>query len=157
MTAQIIDGKAIAQQVRAEWKLRADALKARGVTPGMAVIIVGSDPASKVYVAGKVRACAELGLHSIHVELPEDTSEAVLLAKIDELNHDPKIHGLLVQLPLPKHLDAHKVIEAINPDKDVDGFHEKNIGALVTGETPFPSCPLRCHGHAGKNRHPCRG
>ena len=140
MTAQIIDGKAIAQQVRAEWKLRADALKARGVTPGMAVIIVGSDPASKVYVAGKVRACAELGLHSIHVEFPEDTSEAVLLAKIDELNHDPKIHGLLVQLPLPKHLDAHKVIEAINPDKDVDGFHEKNIGALVTGETPFPSC-----------------
>ncbi|PIX05169.1 MAG: bifunctional methylenetetrahydrofolate dehydrogenase/methenyltetrahydrofolate cyclohydrolase FolD, partial [Gallionellales bacterium CG_4_8_14_3_um_filter_54_18] len=119
---------------------RADALKARGVTPGMAVIIVGSDPASKVYVAGKVRACAELGLHSIHVEFPEDTSEAVLLAKIDELNHDPKIHGLLVQLPLPKHLDAHKVIEAINPDKDVDGFHEKNIGALVTGETPFPSC-----------------
>ncbi len=140
MTAQIIDGKAIAQQVRAEWKERADVLKAQGITPGLAVIIVGNDPASKVYVANKVRACAELGLHSIHVELPAETDEATLLSEINALNNDPKIHGILVQLPLPKHLDAHKVIEAINPDKDVDGFHEKNVGALVTGETPFPSC-----------------
>ncbi len=140
MTAQIIDGKAIAQQVRAEWKIRADKLIAQGVTPGMAVIIVGNDPASKVYVANKVKACAELGLYSIHVEMPADTTETDLLAEVDALNNDPKIHGILVQLPLPKHLDAHKVIEAINPDKDVDGFHQMNIGALVTGETPFPSC-----------------
>jgi len=140
MTAQIIDGKTIAQQVRAEWKVRADALKARGVTPGLAAVIVGNDPASKVYVANKVKACAELGLYSKHIELGSDISEAALLAEIAALNSDPKIHGILVQLPLPKHLDAHKVIEAINPDKDVDGFHEKNVGALVTGETPFPSC-----------------
>ena len=140
MTAQIIDGKAIAQQVRAEWKVRADKLIAQGVTPGMAVIIVGNDPASKVYVANKVKACAELGLYSIHVEMPADTSEAALLAEVDALNKNPAIHGILVQLPLPGHLDAHKVIEAINPDKDVDGFHQMNVGALVTGETPFPSC-----------------
>ncbi len=140
MTAQIIDGKTIAQQVRAEWKVRADALKARGITPGMAVIIVGNDPASKVYVANKVKACAELGLYSIHRELPADVSEAQLLAEVEALNNDPKIHGILVQLPLPKHLDSHTVIEAINPNKDVDGFHQMNVGALVTGETPFPSC-----------------
>jgi methylenetetrahydrofolate dehydrogenase (NADP+)/methenyltetrahydrofolate cyclohydrolase len=140
MTAQIIDGKAIAQQVRAEWKQRADALKARGITPGMAVIIVGDDPASKVYVANKVKACAELGLYSVHRELPANISEATLLAEVEALNNDPKIHGILVQLPLPKHLDANKVIETISPDKDVDGFHQKNVGALVTGQTPFPSC-----------------
>jgi methylenetetrahydrofolate dehydrogenase (NADP+)/methenyltetrahydrofolate cyclohydrolase len=140
MAAHIIDGKTIAQQVRAEWKIRADALKERGITPGMAVIIVGDDPASKVYVANKVKACAELGLYSIHRELPATTSEVALLAEVEALNNDPKIHGILVQLPLPKHLDANKVIEAINPDKDVDGFHQKNVGALVTGETPFPSC-----------------
>jgi methylenetetrahydrofolate dehydrogenase (NADP+)/methenyltetrahydrofolate cyclohydrolase len=140
MTAHIIDGKTIAQQVRAEWKLRADVLKARGITPGMAVIIVGNDPASKVYVTNKVKACAELGLYSIHKELPADVSEAQLLSEVEALNNDPKIHGILVQLPLPKHLSADKVIEAINPDKDVDGFHQKNVGALVTGETPFPSC-----------------
>ena len=140
MTAQIIDGKAIAQAVRAEWKVRADALIARGITPGMAVIIVGNNPASKVYVANKVKACAQLGLYSIHVELPADTTEAALLAEVEALNNDPAIHGILVQLPLPGHLDSHTVIEAINPDKDVDGFHQKNVGALVTGETPFPSC-----------------
>lgn len=140
MTAQLIDGKTIAQQVRAEWKVRADALKARGVTPGMAVIIIGNDPASKVYVANKVKACAELGLYSVHRELPADVTEAQLLSEVEALNNDPKIHGILVQLPLPKHLDSHTVIEAINPDKDVDGFHQKNVGALVTGETPFPSC-----------------
>jgi methylenetetrahydrofolate dehydrogenase (NADP+) / methenyltetrahydrofolate cyclohydrolase len=140
MSAQIIDGKAIAQQVRAEWKIRADALKARGITPGMAVIIVGNDPASKVYVANKVKACAELGLYSIHKELPADVTSEQLLREVELLNNDPAIHGILVQLPLPKHLDANQVIEAINPDKDVDGFHQKNVGALVTGETPFPSC-----------------
>ncbi len=140
MTAQIIDGKTIAQQVRAEWKIRADALKVRGITPGLAVIIVGEDPASRVYVANKVKACAELGLHSEHIALPSDTSEATLLAKIDELNNNPKIHGVLVQLPVPKHIDSSKVLEAISPDKDVDGFHPLNVGALTTGNMRFAPC-----------------
>ena len=140
MTAQIIDGKTIAQQVRAEWKIRADALKARGITPGLAVIIVGEDPASRVYVANKVKACAELGLHSEHIALPSDTSEATLLAKIDELNNNPKIHGVLVQLPVPKHINSSKVLEAISPDKDVDGFHPLNVGALTTGNMRFAPC-----------------
>jgi methylenetetrahydrofolate dehydrogenase (NADP+)/methenyltetrahydrofolate cyclohydrolase len=140
MSAKIIDGKAIAQEVRAEWKVRADALKARGVTPGLAVIIVGEDPASKVYVANKVKACAELGLHSEHIVMPADTSEAALLAQIASLNANAKIHGILVQLPVPKHIDSNKVLEAISPDKDVDGFHQMNVGALVTGNTKFPPC-----------------
>ena len=140
MTAKIIDGKSIAQEVRAEWKVRADALKARGVTPGLAVIIVGEDPASKVYVTNKVKACAELGLHSEHIVMPADTSEAALLAKIKELNEDKKIHGILVQLPVPKHIASHKVLEAISPDKDVDGFHPMNVGALVTGNMRFAPC-----------------
>ena len=138
MTARIIDGKTIAQEVRAEWKVRADALKARGIIPGLAVIIVGEDPASKVYVANKVKACAELGLHSEHIVLAADTPEATLLNKIVELNNDPKIHGVLVQLPVPKHIDSSKVLEAISPLKDVDGFHQMNVGALVTGNTLFP-------------------
>lgn len=140
MTARIIDGKAIAQEVRAEWKLRADTLKARGIIPGLAVIIVGEDPASKVYVANKVKACAELGLYSEHIALPADTSEAAVLAKIAELNADPKIHGLLVQLPVPKHIDSDKILNAISPDKDVDGFHPLNVGALVTGNMRFAPC-----------------
>jgi len=140
MTAQIIDGKAIAHEVRAEWKIRADALKARGVTPGLAVIIVGEDPASKVYVANKVKACAELGLHSEHIVLPADTTEAALLAKIAALNNDAKIHGILVQLPVPKHINSDKVLNAISPDKDVDGFHPVNVGALVTGNMRFAPC-----------------
>ncbi len=140
MTARIIDGKAIAQEVRAEWKLRADALKARGVTPGLAVIIVGEDPASKVYVANKVKACAELGLHSEHIALPADTPEATVLGKIAELNNNPKIHGILVQLPVPKHIDSNKVLQAISPDKDVDGFHPVNVGALTTGNMRFAPC-----------------
>ena len=145
MTAQIIDGKAIAQQVRAEWKTRADALKARGITPGLAVIIVGDDPASRVYVANKVKACAELGLHSEHIALPADTPEAVLLDKIAALNNDPKIHGILVQLPVPKHIDSSKVLEAIDPNKDVDGFHPVNVGALATGNMRFAPCtPYGC-------------
>lgn len=145
MTARIIDGKAIAQEVRAEWRARADALKARGITPGLAVIIVGEDPASKVYVANKVKACAELGLHSEHIALPADTSEADLLARIDALNKDPKIHGLLVQLPVPKHIDSNKVLLAIDPAKDVDGFHPVNVGALATGNMRFAPCtPYGC-------------
>jgi len=145
MNARIIDGKAIAQAVRAEWKIRADTLKARGVTPGLAVIIVGDDPASKVYVANKVKACAELGLHSEHIVMSADTPEATLLAKIDALNNDPKIHGILVQLPVPKHIDSDKVLNAISPEKDVDGFHPVNVGALATGNMRFAPCtPWGC-------------
>jgi len=140
MTARIIDGKAISQEVRAEWKIRADALKARGVTPGLAVIIVGEDPASKVYVGNKVKACAELGIFSEHIELPADTSEATLLGKIAQLNADARIHGILVQLPVPKHIDSNKVLLAISPDKDVDGFHPMNVGELVTGHAKFQPC-----------------
>ena len=140
MTAQIIDGKTIAQEVRAEWKVRADALKARGVMPGLAVIIVGEDAASKIYVGNKVKACAELGIFSEHIALPADTPETTLLAKIAELNANPAIHGILVQLPVPKHIDSHKVLEAISPDKDVDGFHPMNVGALVTGNIRFAPC-----------------
>jgi methylenetetrahydrofolate dehydrogenase (NADP+) / methenyltetrahydrofolate cyclohydrolase len=140
MTAKIIDGKTIAQEVRAEWKVRADALKARGVTPGLAVIIVGEDAASRIYVGNKVKACAELGIHSEHIALPADTPEAVLLAKIAELNANPAIHGILVQLPVPKHIDSNKVLEAISPRKDVDGFHPQNVGALVAGNAVLPPC-----------------
>jgi methylenetetrahydrofolate dehydrogenase (NADP+)/methenyltetrahydrofolate cyclohydrolase len=145
MTAHIIDGKTIAQQVRAELKVRTDALKARGITPGLAVIIVGEDPASKIYVANKIKACAELGLHSEHIVMSADTPEATLLAKIDELNNDPKIHGFLVQLPVPKHIDSNKVLLAIDPNKDVDGFHPVNVGALATGNMRFAPCtPWGC-------------
>ena len=140
MTAHIIDGKAISQEVRAEWKLRVEALKARGITPGLAVIIVGEDPASKVYVGNKIKACAELGIYSEHIELPGETSEATLLEQIAKLNADPKIHGFLVQLPVPKHIDSNKILLAISPDKDVDGFHPMNVGKLVTGHPKFQPC-----------------
>ncbi len=140
MTSRIIDGKAIAQEVRAEWKLRVDALKARGITPGLAVIIVGEDAASKVYVSNKVKACADMGIHSERISLPADTPEMTLLAQITELNAAPHIHGLLVQLPVPKHIDGNKVLEAIAPHKDVDGFHQINVGALVSGHSKFPPC-----------------
>jgi methylenetetrahydrofolate dehydrogenase (NADP+)/methenyltetrahydrofolate cyclohydrolase len=140
MTARIIDGKAISLEVRAEWKQRADALKARGITPGLAVIIVGDDPASKVYVGNKIKACAELGIYSAHIELPGDTTEATLLQHIAKLNADPKIHGFLVQLPVPKHIDSNKVLLAISPNKDVDGFHPMNVGELVTGTPQFQPC-----------------
>ncbi len=140
MTSRIIDGKAIALEVRAEWKLRVDALKARGITPGLAVIIVGEDAASKVYVSNKVKACADMGIHSERISLPANTPEATLLEKITELNAAPHIHGLLVQLPVPKHIDGNKILEAIAPHKDVDGFHQINVGALVSGHSKFPPC-----------------
>ena len=140
MTARIIDGKAIAQEVRAEWKLRVDALRARGITPGLAVIIVGEDAASKVYVSNKVKACADLGIHSERIALAADAPEATLLAKIAELNAASHIHGILVQLPVPKHIDGNKILEAIAPHKDVDGFHQTNVGALVSGHSKFPPC-----------------
>src|SRR5712691_3418201 len=140
MTAKIIDGNAIAKVVRAQWKERAERLKAKGVVPGLAVIIVGDNPASRVYVRNKVRACAEAGLYSEKIELPASVSEAALLKKIEELNANPAIHGILVQLPLPKHIDNNKVLDTISMEKDVDGFHLYNLGALIAGESIFPPC-----------------
>jgi methylenetetrahydrofolate dehydrogenase (NADP+) / methenyltetrahydrofolate cyclohydrolase len=140
MSATLIDGKAISEAVRKEWKERVDKLKAKGVLPGLAVIIVGDDPASKLYVSNKAKACHEVGLHSEVHTMPEDTSEKMLLKLIDELNEAKKINGILVQLPLPKHIDEHKVLEAIKKDKDADGFHLYNVGALMTGNTVFPPC-----------------
>jgi len=140
MTAKIIDGNAIAKVVRAQWKERAERLKSKGVVPGLAVIIVGDNPASQVYVRNKVKACAEAGIYSEKIELPANVSEAGLLKKIEELNANPAIHGILVQLPLPKHIDNNKVLDTISMEKDVDGFHLYNLGALVAGETVFPPC-----------------
>ena len=140
MTATIIDGKAIAEKVRGEWKQRAARLKEKGTLPGLAVIIVGDNPASKVYVRNKVKACHDVGLHSEIHEFPGDMDEEMLLACIKHLNSNDDIHGILVQLPLPDHIDKDKVLEAISIDKDVDGFHLYNVGALVTGNTVFPPC-----------------
>ena len=140
MSARIIDGAALAQQIREEVAVRAAALTERGVKPGLAVVLVGEDPASSVYVRNKVAACQKAGLHSVKEQYPADMSEADLLARIDALNNDPSIHGILVQLPLPKHMDAHKVIEAISAEKDVDGFHISNAGLLMTGQPLFRPC-----------------
>lgn len=140
MKAKLIDGKAIAKDVRLRWKSRVDELKQRGFTPGLAVIIVGDDPASKVYVRNKIKACEEVGLYSESYRLSADISEQALLQQIQELNGNTDIHGILVQLPLPNHINENKVIETISADKDVDGFHLYNVGALVTGNTIFPPC-----------------
>jgi methylenetetrahydrofolate dehydrogenase (NADP+) / methenyltetrahydrofolate cyclohydrolase len=140
MSATLIDGIAVAKAVRAQWKLRVDALRARGITPGLAVILVGENPASQVYVRNKVKACGEIGLHSELHQYPTDVPEEAVLSKIGELNRDRKIHGILVQLPLPAHIDNNKVLEAISVEKDADGFHLYNLGALVTGGTVFPPC-----------------
>jgi methylenetetrahydrofolate dehydrogenase (NADP+) / methenyltetrahydrofolate cyclohydrolase len=140
MSAQIIDGKAISLEVRKQWKLRADQLKNKGILPGLAVIIVGDNPASRVYVRNKIKACHEVGLHSELHDLPGDISEELLLKTITVLNENPSIHGILVQLPLPDHIDVNKVLETISANKDVDGFHLYNMGALVSGNTVFPPC-----------------
>ena len=140
MTARIIDGAALSQRIRTEVADRVAALAARGHRPGLAVVLVGEDPASQVYVRNKVAACEKAGLHSVKEQYPADMSEAELLARIDTLNRDPAIHGILVQLPLPKHIDAHKVIEAIAAEKDVDGFHISNAGLLMTGQPLFRPC-----------------
>ncbi|WP_298214660.1 bifunctional methylenetetrahydrofolate dehydrogenase/methenyltetrahydrofolate cyclohydrolase FolD [Acidovorax sp.] len=145
MTAQLIDGNALSRQLRADVTQRAAALKARGVTPGLAVVLVGDNPASQVYVRNKVKACEDSGLHSVLEKYDADMTEAALLARVDTLNNDPAIHGILVQLPLPKHIDAQKVIEAISPAKDVDGFHIASAGALMTGMPGFwPCTPYGC-------------
>lgn len=145
MTAQRIDGNALSQKLRADVTLRTTALKARGITPGLAVIVVGENPASQVYVRNKVKACHDSGLHSILEKHPSSLTEAALLERIDALNRDTSIHGILVQLPLPEHIDAQKVIEAISPAKDVDGFHMASAGALMTGMPGFwPCTPYGC-------------
>ena len=140
MTAQIIDGNAIAREVRAEWKLRADRLNAAGCPAGLAVIMVGDNAASRVYVANKLRASEEMGIRSERYLYPADTAESVVLERILALNADPSIHGILVQLPLPPQVSVRKVLETISPDKDVDGFHLYNVGGLVAGGTVFPPC-----------------
>ncbi len=143
--ATIIDGNALSAQLRGDVMRRAQALKARGITPGLAVVLVGDNPASQVYVRNKVKACADAGLHSILERYEADMTEAALLARIDALNKDPSIHGILVQLPVPKHIDANKVIEAIAPEKDVDGFHIASAGALMVGQPGFLPCtPYGC-------------
>jgi len=145
MTAQLIDGNALSKQLRADVGRRAAALRARGITPGLAVVLVGENPASQVYVRNKVKACEDSGLHSVLEKYPDTLSEADLLARVDALNKDPAIHGILVQLPLPAHIDAHKVIEAISPAKDVDGFHVASAGALMVGQPGFwPCTPYGC-------------
>ncbi|MGZ5182073.1 MAG: bifunctional methylenetetrahydrofolate dehydrogenase/methenyltetrahydrofolate cyclohydrolase FolD [Ramlibacter sp.] len=145
MTAQLIDGNALARAVRADVAGRTQALKARGIQPALSIILVGDDPASQVYTRHKVNDSAETGLRATLETYPADLPEAALLARIRELNGDPAVHGILVQLPLPKHMDASKVIETISPAKDVDGFHVASAGALVTGQPGFwPCTPYGC-------------
>ncbi len=145
-TPRIIDGKAVAASVLDECRLEAEALKARGVVPGLAVVLVGEDPASKVYVGSKVRTCGELGFHSRKIELPAETSQDELLRVVHELNADPAIHGILVQSPPPRHIDEEAVIRAIDPRKDVDGFHPENVAKLALEDpTGFVPCtPAGC-------------
>lgn len=143
MTARLLEGKVFAARLKEEAGRKAQELKAKyGITPGLAVIIVGENPASQVYVRNKHKACTELGFYSEGVELPADTTREMLLAEIDRLNHDDKIHGILVQLPLPKALQPYEseVLEAIDPLKDVDGFHPVNVGRLVTGQKALVPC-----------------
>ena len=145
MTAQLIDGNGLAKKIRAEVAQRVAALRARGMQPGLAVILVGDNPASQVYVRHKVADCESTGMRSLLDRHGASLSEAVLLARVRALNDDPTVHGILVQLPLPPHIDAHKVIETIAPNKDVDGFHVQNAGALMIGQPGFKPCtPYGC-------------
>lgn len=145
MTAQLIDGNALSRQLRTQVSERVAALKAQGLTPGLAVVLVGDNPASQVYVRNKVKACEDTGMHSVLEKYDASLTEAELLARVEALNNDPTIHGILVQLPLPAHIDAHKVIEAISPAKDVDGFHVASAGALMVGQAGFwPCTPYGC-------------
>jgi methylenetetrahydrofolate dehydrogenase (NADP+)/methenyltetrahydrofolate cyclohydrolase len=134
MTARIIDGAAIAKEIRAEVAAETAKLAAEGVQPGLAVVLVGDNPASRAYVGSKEKACLEAGMHSVKVVLPAETSEAALLAVVDRLNADPAVHGILVQLPLPKQIRSNTVLLRIDPAKDVDGFHPVNVGKLVLGD-----------------------
>ena len=140
MTARIIDGNALSVHVREQLAQRAAALTARGATPCLAVLLVGEDPASSVYVRNKVAACEKAGIRSLHDAYAADVDPAVVFARIAELNADPAVHGILVQLPLPKQFDSAAVLDAILPDKDVDGFHAENSGALMQGQPRFHPC-----------------
>jgi methylenetetrahydrofolate dehydrogenase (NADP+)/methenyltetrahydrofolate cyclohydrolase len=141
MTARVIDGKSIAAKLRGEYRQRIVKMRAeRGTTPGLSVILVGEDPASRVYVRNKIRDCAEVGIRSALIELPADVAESELLDRIDALNADTAVHGILIQLPLPPHVQIRNVLERISVDKDVDGFHLYNVGGLVTGHQVFPPC-----------------
>ena len=153
MTARLIDGKALAAEVRAALRPAVGALAARGARPGLAAIVAGDDPASRVYVRNKVRACEEVGVRSELHEFPADVAERALLECVAGLNRDPAVHGILVQLPLPAHLDTERVLAAVSPAKDVDGFHVENLGALLRGAPRFVPCTpagvLRLLDHAG--------
>jgi methylenetetrahydrofolate dehydrogenase (NADP+)/methenyltetrahydrofolate cyclohydrolase len=141
MAATIIDGNAVARAIRVQCKADVGSIRTRhGISPGLAVILIGDDPASKVYVRNKIRACGECGIQSFRFDYPRDVEPQVVLRKIAELNGDARVHGILVQLPLPPQFDMSQVLHAIAPDKDVDGFHLYNVGALVTGGTVFPPC-----------------
>ena len=140
MSAKIIDGKYVATKMREELKAEVAALKKRGITPGLGVILVGDDPASKSYVTAKEKACHEIGIFSDDNRLPAQTTQKDLMALVERMNADPKINGILVQLPLPKHIRESEVLLAVNPDKDVDGFHPMNVGKMVVGERAFLPC-----------------
>ncbi|MBI4297184.1 MAG: bifunctional methylenetetrahydrofolate dehydrogenase/methenyltetrahydrofolate cyclohydrolase FolD [Chloroflexi bacterium] len=140
MTAKIIDGNKIAQQIRGEVAGEVAALKAKGIEPGLVVVLVGEDPASVVYVRNKEKACQEVGIKTTTTRLPATASEAEVLQIVKKLNEDPHVHGILVQLPLPKQVDENKVLNAISPRKDVDGFHPVNVGKLLVGEADFMPC-----------------
>ena len=145
VSAQKIDGIALSAQLRSDLSARVTALKAKGVAPGLAVILVGDDPASAVYVRNKVKACADTGVHSVFEKYEASLSEAELLTRIASLNTDPTIHGVLVQMPLPKHINPHKIIEAISTAKDVDGYATLSAGELMTGQPGFRPCtPYGC-------------
>jgi methylenetetrahydrofolate dehydrogenase (NADP+)/methenyltetrahydrofolate cyclohydrolase len=145
MSALLIDGNALSQQMRADFAARTQSLISQGVHPGLAVVLVGDNPASQVYVRNKVKACEQVGIHSLLEKYPQDLSQADLLARVDALNNNPAVHGILVQLPLPAHIDAQKIIEAIAPNKDVDGFHVASAGALMTGLPAYwPCTPHGC-------------
>ena len=140
MPAKIIDGKALAQRIRATIATTATRLTAGGTTPGLAVVLVGADPASQIYVRNKTRACVDAGIRTFDHHLPADTAEATLLELVLRLNEDPAVDGILVQLPLPPHIDSRKVLLAVDPRKDVDGFHPDNLGRLLVGEPRFIAC-----------------
>ena len=158
MPAQLIDGNLLSKKLRAEIATRSAILTAKGVRPGLAVIVVGDDPASQVYVRNKVKACEDVGFHSVLERYPAELDEAQLLARIATLNADPSIHGILVQLPLPKHISADRVLEAIASEKDVDGFHVANAGALMVGAPLFKPCtPYGCMKMLESIEYPLRG
>ena len=153
MAAQILDGKSLAAQVRAQVKQKVAQLAQRGIRPGLAVILAGENPASRVYVRNKARACEETGVHSDVIEFPGSVPESKLLSTIERLNRDPAVHGILVQLPLPPQIDAARMLSAVSPHKDIDGFHAANLGALLAGQPGFVPCTpagvMRLLGHAG--------